>query len=183
MDFLKLTEINDNIKKVDIKGKMYAQVNDRILAFRELFPNGSITSEIVSHANGIVIIKATAADETGRVLATGLAYEKEGSTFINKTSYIENAETSAVGRCLGMLGIGIDTSVASYEEVANAQANQGKKTPKNEKPKTYREQLREWCSENFIEQKTIIQMCGLSEDSTEQDFKDALMWAIKNWGQ
>ena len=54
------------------------------------------------------------------LLGTGTAYEKENSTFINKTSYIENCETSAVGRALGMIGIGIDTSVASYEEVSNA---------------------------------------------------------------
>lgn len=59
------------------------------------------------------------------VLGTGTAYEKEGSTFINKTSYIENCETSAVGRALGMAGFGIDTSIASAEEVQNAIANQG----------------------------------------------------------
>ena len=53
-------------------------------------------------------------------MGTGTAYEKENSSFINKTSYIENCETSAVGRALGMAGFGIDTSVASAEEVANA---------------------------------------------------------------
>ena len=50
----------------------------------------------------------------------GDAYEKEDSAFINKTSYIESCETSAVGRALGMCGIGIDTSVASADEVLNA---------------------------------------------------------------
>jgi hypothetical protein len=57
-------------------------------------------------------------------LATGYAQEKESSSFINKTSYIENCETSAVGRALGFCGFGIDVSVASYEEVANAINNQ-----------------------------------------------------------
>ena len=61
-----------------------------------------------------------------KLLATGTAYEKENSTFINKTSYIENCETSAVGRALGMCGFGIDTSVASAEEVQNEIANQKK---------------------------------------------------------
>ena len=51
---------------------------------------------------------------------------KENSSFINKTSYIENCETSAVGRALGMAGIGIDTAVASAEEVQNAINNQNK---------------------------------------------------------
>jgi hypothetical protein len=61
------------------------------------------------------------------VLGTGTAYEKESSSFINKTSYIENCETSAVGRALGMCGFGIDVSVASAEEVQNAINNQGDK--------------------------------------------------------
>jgi len=67
---------------------------------------------------------ATIKDEHGRVLATGHAFEKKASTFINQTSYIENCETSAVGRALGILGIGVDTAIASAEEVATAQANQ-----------------------------------------------------------
>ncbi len=54
------------------------------------------------------------------ILATGTAYEKETPGTINETSYIENCETSAVGRALGMLALGIDTAVASYEEVQNA---------------------------------------------------------------
>ncbi len=87
-----------------------------------MFPNGRLYSEIISNENGICIIKAFAYEnkEDEKPIATGTAYEKEGSTFINKTSYIENCETSAYGRCLGMCGIGIDTSIASAEEVANA---------------------------------------------------------------
>ena len=50
----------------------------------------------------------------------------KNSSFINKTSFIENCETSAWGRCLGNLGIGIDSSVATYEEVSNALNNQNK---------------------------------------------------------
>ena len=129
MTYDELVKANSTIKTTDIKGKAYAEVNERIKAFRQLFPNGTIATEIVSCEGGVVIIKATATNEDGSILATGHAYEKENSTFINKTSYIENAETSAVGRCLGMIGIGIDTSVASYEEVANAVAQQEDKKP------------------------------------------------------
>ena len=50
--------------------------------------------------------------------------EKEGSTYINKTSHIENCETSAVGRALAMLGFEIKKSVASKEEVENAKIQQ-----------------------------------------------------------
>ena len=121
--FVKFEDIqkaNESIKTTDIKGKDYAEVNQRIKAFRMVYPQGSLPTEIISIENGTVIMKCTVLDEEGRILSTGHAYEKENSTFINKTSYIENCETSAVGRALGLAGFGIDTSVASYEEVENA---------------------------------------------------------------
>lgn len=120
MKFEDLVKANAEIKTTAIKGKQYAEVNQRIKAFRMLYPNGSISTNIESLENGVVVMKAVVKDEEEHVLGTGYAYEKESSTFINKTSFIENCETSAVGRALGMLGIGIDTSVASYEEVQNA---------------------------------------------------------------
>lgn len=138
MTFEQLMKANAEIKTTDIKGKDYAEVNQRIKAFRMLYPNGSIETSIESLENGICVMKASVFDDTGKVLGTGHAYEKEGSTFINKTSYIENCETSAVGRALGMCGIGIDTSVASYEEVQNAivqQEEEKAKTALIDKPK------------------------------------------------
>lgn len=120
MNWQDIVTANAGIKTTDVKGKDYAEVNQRIKAFRSICPNGSIETMILSNDNGVCVIEAVVKDETGKVLGTGHAYEKEGSTYINKTSYIENCETSAVGRALGMCGIGIDTSIASYEEVANA---------------------------------------------------------------
>ena len=73
-------------------------------------------------------MKATVKDENDVTKATGYAYEKESSSFINKTSFIENCETSAWGRALGNLGIGIDASIASADEVQNAQLNQEETT-------------------------------------------------------
>jgi len=66
-------------------------------------------------ADGVVLMQAVVKDESGRTIATGHALEKKDSTFINQTSYIENCETSAVGRALGILGIGVDTAIASAE--------------------------------------------------------------------
>lgn len=122
--FEDIQRVNETIVTTDIKGKEYAEVNQRIKAFRMLYPTGSITTEMLNNENGICVFKAFVLDEQGNVLATGTAYEKENSTFINKTSYIENCETSAIGRALGIAGFGIDTSVASAEEVQNAIANQ-----------------------------------------------------------
>ena len=120
MTYEEIQKASKNIKTTDIRGKQYAEVNQRIKAFRMLCPNGCITTEILSNQDGVVIMKASIHDEDGRLLGTGTAYEKEGSSNINKTSYIENCETSAVGRALAMCGLGIDLSVASYEEVENA---------------------------------------------------------------
>ncbi len=124
MNYEQIAKANESIKTTDIKGKDYAEVNQRIKAFRMVEPDGSIIPEILSLENGVCLMKVTVMSGEGKVLGVGHAYEKEGSTFINKTSYIENCETSAVGRALGMCGFGIDTSVASYEEVANAIENQ-----------------------------------------------------------
>lgn len=127
--FEDIKRANDTIQTTPIKGKNYAEVPQRIKAFRMLFPEGFIRTEMVSDKDGVCVFRAMVGtyldDGSMRILATGTAYEKESSSFINKTSYIENCETSAVGRALGMLGLGIDTSVASYEEVQNAINNQG----------------------------------------------------------
>jgi hypothetical protein len=103
----------------------YVQVNERIEKFYERYPEGSIQTEIITNENGMVIFKAYAYrnNEDTRP-ATGHAMEKEGSSYINKTSHIENCETSAVGRALAMLGFEIKKSVASREEVENAKLQQ-----------------------------------------------------------
>ena len=134
-----IKKANDTIKTTEIKGKNYAEVNQRIKAFRMLFPEGFILTDILSNDMGVCVMTAEvgfyAEDGTKRILGTGTAYEQVGSTFINKTSYIENCETSAVGRALGMMGLGVDTSVASAEEVLNAIANQGDPQERKATPK------------------------------------------------
>ncbi len=127
-----IKKVNEECKTSPIKDRPYIEVNERIKAFRKLFPEGFITSEMISNENGVCVFKAQVGiGET--VLGVGHAYEKEGSTFINKTSYIENCETSAVGRALGMAGFGIETSVASYEEVQNAINNQDQQDKQEKK--------------------------------------------------
>jgi ssDNA-binding Zn-finger/Zn-ribbon topoisomerase 1 len=94
-------------------------VNDRIKFFRESekYKGWSLTSEFVSVTEDTCIIKAIVTNEDGFVVATGFAQEDRTSSMINKTSFVENCETSAWGRALGNLGIGIDDSIASAEEV------------------------------------------------------------------
>lgn len=118
--FETIAQINATLSTIDVKGKKYTPVVERIKAFRMLYPQGSITTDIVSCENGVVIMKATVATEDGKILGTGTAFERMDSSFINKTSYIENCETSAVGRALGMAGIGTDASLCSADELLNA---------------------------------------------------------------
>jgi len=113
-------------KTINIKGKEYVEVNERIKFFRtdNQYKGWSMYSDIVSHENGKILFKTTIRDLYGNIRAVGHAQEKEGDGFINKTSYTENCESSSIGRALGCLGIGIDTSIATYEEVQNAINNQ-----------------------------------------------------------
>lgn len=144
-----IKKANESIKTTEIKGKYYAEVNQRIKAFRMIYPEGCIKTEMLSNENGVCIFKASVYSKTFKngvddfmsLLGTGTAYEKEDSSFINKTSYIENCETSAVGRALGMAGFGIDVSVASAEEVANAIANQEEKHEEKQERKATTNQI------------------------------------------
>lgn len=139
------------LKTVDIKGKEYVMVNERIAFFRtnEEFKGWSLESDIISLDDNSAVIKATIKDANGKMMATGIAREKEGDGYINKTSYVENCETSAWGRALGNLGIGIDTSIASADEVSNAMLNSGNTTTKKN------DDNRPWLNEGSKEFKEI----------------------------
>jgi hypothetical protein len=106
--------------------KDYVEVNVRVEKFYTKYPNGRIITNLISWNDGVVVMKSEVyRDITDQVpSATGHAYEKEGSSFINKTSALENCETSAVGRALALLGFEIKKSIASKEEVENAKLNQ-----------------------------------------------------------
>ena len=118
------------LKTVNIKGKEYVEVNERVIYFRENFKDWALTTEIVELDDTRCVMKASIFDKNDRLIATGTAYEKESSSFINKTSFIENCETSAWGRALSNLAIGIDNSIGSADEVKNAIKNSNTKKTK-----------------------------------------------------
>lgn len=134
MTYEDLRNANQTIKTVKIKDKEYAEVSQRIKAFRMCYPEGSIRTYIISNENGVCVIRAEVMTDQGKVLGTGTAFEEQSANYINKVSYIENCETSAVGRALGMAGFGVDVAVASAEEVINAnQSNTSTKRQNKEK--------------------------------------------------
>lgn len=129
-----IASANESIRTMKIerydkkKGKMvtkeYAEVHERIKAFRQVFPTGFIVTNLLEDEDKRCVFRAEVGffDDNGiaKVIGSGTAYEREDSSLINSTSYIENCETSAVGRALGMCGFGIDAGVASAEEEINA---------------------------------------------------------------
>ena len=78
------------IKTLPIRGKEYAQVPERVKAFRMIHPDGSIVTEILHMEGDMIVMRATVSDADGKVLGTGTAFEDRNSSYINKTSFIEN---------------------------------------------------------------------------------------------
>lgn len=166
-DFEKLKEIS--LRTIDIKGKDYVMVNERVKAFRMLCPEGTILTELISDVNGVCTIKASIYDGD-RLLATGYAQEKETSSYINKTSYVENCESSAIGRALGFCGIGIDSDIASAEEAETAINNQERiKAEEKQIGATKAKALRAMFETEGIIEDFILEVCGISklEELTE----------------
>lgn len=179
MKYEDLAKVNSEIKTTNIKGKDYAEVNERINAFRKLYPEGFILTELISCENGVCIFKAKCGfyctDADGflqeSVLGEGHAEEKEDSSFINKTSYIENCETSAVGRALGNAGFGIETSVASADEVQNAINNQGEKPDERAMIKA---EIQGYADANGLTMAEIAKDYQLNAHSTADRLKEVL---------
>lgn len=111
-------------KAIDIKGKLYVQVSERILYFNQTYDNGAIQTELISKPEDqMVVVKATVYPDvnTPDRAFTGYSQAKWGDGYINKTSALENCETSAVGRALAMMGIGVIESIASVDEIQKAE--------------------------------------------------------------
>lgn len=193
-----IENVNRVLNPVDVKGKGYIEVNQRVKAFRMIYPEGAIVTEIIDCANGVVTMKATAIDNEGKILATGFANEKESASFINKTSYIENCETSAVGRALGFCGFGIDTSICSADELNNALeqqkskpinkrvADEKKKAEKGRKqPSAMRDEMEEItmriATDHGINLDELLQKKGKAslEELTDKELSDFMEWLSK----
>lgn len=130
MDYKDIEKVNSEIKMLPLGKKDYAMVSERVTAFRKLFPEGFIKTEIIANDGKNVLMQARVGyylDDhlTEHILATGYAQETQGRGMVNGTSWIENCETGAVGRALGMIGLGLNSGlICSAEELANAVVGQ-----------------------------------------------------------
>lgn len=101
----------------------YVTVAERIAAFRTDFPTGSIITEVLEATEDRVLVKAEVYRDSDdlRPSSTGHAEERRADGYVNKTSAIENCESSAAGRALALLNYSVDrSSIASREEIAGA---------------------------------------------------------------
>lgn len=133
--------MKQQLKTVNIKGKEYVEVSTRLRYFRENYTQWSLQAEIVSLSSDEVCMKATICDADGDIIAVGHAHEEKKASRINSVSFVENCETSAWGRALANLGIGIDASVASANEVSDAIKNQSVSSTQLSSQQSLRQQV------------------------------------------
>jgi len=104
-----MSEVNDLNRThgvVQRGGKKYTEVFVRVEAFRKAFGTSlGINTDILVDDGTRVVIKATVTNETGMIIGSGFAEEIRGQGNVNKTSALENGETSAIGRALASLGL------------------------------------------------------------------------------
>ena len=129
MTYADIERVNSEIEGIDLKGKNYAMVAERVTAFRKIYPEGFIKTDIVFNDGTTVIMKATVGyyreDGSECVLATDYAQEVRGKGLVNGTSHIENCSTGCTGRAIGKLGIGLNGGgICSAEELVNAVVGQ-----------------------------------------------------------
>lgn len=121
VSYEQIKKANEEIETIKLGNKGYAQVNERIKAFRKVYPSGSIQTCIDEIRDDYIRFKAVVYSENRDTIATGYASEKitgdNKKDYINSASMVENCETSAVGRALGFAGFGVDTAIASAEDI------------------------------------------------------------------
>lgn len=119
--------MTNTLPTIDIRGKSYVMVKDRILAFNETYPNGCIQTDLISAPEATtVIVKATVIPDVKNLSRIFIDYSQAviGEGYINKTAALENASTSAVGRALAYMGIGVIESIASADEMVKTQTQE-----------------------------------------------------------
>tara|TARA_R100000988_G_C3974732_1_gene153456 strand:- start:68 stop:658 length:591 start_codon:yes stop_codon:yes gene_type:complete len=163
-----------NIPTVTIKGKQYAIVVERHKHLLERFPEARFNEEILHHDNDRVIVKVELYI-SDTIYSVGHAEEFRNSSYINKTSALENASTSALGRCLAAFGLS-GSEFASAEELVNALNNQG-----NNKQVSINDQIKKQTTETKLT--ALYSNWKKENDSIEKIFESQQKSIQTNGGQ
>ena len=137
-----------NIPTVNIKGKKYSTVNERHKHLLEYFPEARFNEEVLFHDADRVIMK-TELYISDTIYAVGHAEEFRNSSFINKTSALENCSSSALGRCLAAFGLS-GSEYASAEELVNALNNQSTNTQSTTKKVSIEDEIKKQTTETKL---------------------------------
>ena len=136
------------IPTVNIKGKKYSTVNERHKHLLEYFPEARFNEEVLFHDADRVIMK-TELYISDTIYAVGHAEEFRNSSFINKTSALENCSSSALGRCLAAFGLS-GSEYASAEELVNALNNQNTNTQSTTKKVSIEDEIKKQTTETKL---------------------------------
>ena len=137
-----------NIPTVNIKGKKYSTVNERHKHLLEYFPEARLNEEVLFHDADRVIMK-TELYISDTIYAVGHAEEFRNSSFINKTSALENCSSSALGRCLAAFGLS-GSEYASAEELVNALNNQSTNSQSTTKKVSIEDEIKKQTTETKL---------------------------------
>ena len=137
-----------NIPTVNIKGKKYSTVNERLKHLLQYFPEARFNEEILFHDNERVIVK-TELYIGDTIFSVGTAEEWRNSSFINKTSALENCSSSALGRCLAAFGLS-GSEYASAEELVNALNNQNTNSQSTNKKVSIEDEIKKQTTETKL---------------------------------
>jgi len=111
----------------------YETVEERLKKYWEDNPSGMITTSVVhiTEDGSCVTIKAKITDDNGRFVTTGIAQETKGQGgFANTDAWVENCETSAIGRALANWKYqGSNKPRPSAEEMSKVVKEDTPKTP------------------------------------------------------
>lgn len=184
MDYTKLSRINEDLKAASTPfqkgGKVYVEVAKRLQGFWQLYPNGRIVTKWPELTDSYAVCIAEVYDGE-MLLTTGTAREEKGAGFVNKTSFVENAETSAVGRALGILGIGSVDSIASSDEIQQAAAT-AKPAKADKAPNTVRAEFVQVCNMYGLKPGDTAREYNLNNASGDEDFRAAIMFIQSKYG-
>ena len=172
------------MKTINIRGKDYITVNERLKEFRNNFKDYSLTTEIIELGQDNCTMKATITDDKGVIRATGFAREVISKSPINKFAFVENCETSAIGRALGNFGIGIDTAICTADELLMKMAQEtSEKTPaqKAQETKTQNKLAKEEALKKY---ESVIEYFRSTPEPTKEALNraDGIRVSLENFG-
>lgn len=155
----------------------YETVETRLAKFWAQYPNGQVFTAIHHYDDNKVVFRAEIYKDISdpRPVATGYAEEVRDLSPVNKTSHVENAETSAIGRALANFVFQSKTAPRpSREEMVKVARQQ---EPKPQVGPDMLTKFREACTKKNINPDEVAKQAGVDlnnlSDTDHAKLRDA----------